>query len=295
MSRVLVAEDSPDQALLIRTLLKKAGNTVQVAPNGREALAAVEVERPDLVITDLQMPEMDGLELVEALSKSQPGLPVVLITAYGSEDVAAQALQRGAASYIPKRRIQDELVDTVRNLLAVEEARHERQSVLDRLVSSKLEFELGNDVALLAPLVAYLEEIVAARLGSSAEEVTMQVGMALNEALMNAIHHGNLGVDSELRETDFNAYHALVRQRLTQEPYRQRKVHVRTEVTRDGFVCKVRDEGRGFDRSNLPDPTDPVNLTKLSGRGLYLISTFMDEVQHNDSGNEITMTKRFAA
>jgi anti-sigma regulatory factor (Ser/Thr protein kinase) len=56
----------------------------------------------------------------------------------------------------------------------------------------------------------------------------------------------------------------------------------------------VRDEGSGFDSEPLPDPTDPSNLTKLSGRGLYLITTFMDEVEHNDVGNEITMTKRFA-
>ncbi len=294
MSRVLIAEDSPDQALLIRTLLEKAGTHVRVAPNGREALAAIDADPPELVITDLQMPEMDGLELVRALSKGHPGLPVVLITAYGSEDVAARALRHGAASYIPKRRIQDELVDTVSNLLALEQAKRERQSVLDRLVRSKLEFELSNDVALLAPLVAYLEEIVAARLGEHAEETTMQVGMALNEALMNAIHHGNLEVDSDLRETDFKRFHELVRERLEQDPYRSRKVHVSTEVTQSGFVCAVRDEGSGFDSSKVPDPTDPVNLTKLSGRGLYLISTFMDKVEHNEAGNQITMTKRFA-
>ena len=54
----------------------------------------------------------------------------------------------------------------------------------------------------------------------------------------------------------------------------------------------VRDDGRGFDPSKLPDPTDPANLQKCCGRGLFLIRTFMDEVRFNDTGNEITMIKR---
>ena len=54
----------------------------------------------------------------------------------------------------------------------------------------------------------------------------------------------------------------------------------------------VRDEGLGFDPSLLPDPTDPANLGKVSGRGLLLIQTFMDHVEHNATGNEITMVKR---
>ena len=54
----------------------------------------------------------------------------------------------------------------------------------------------------------------------------------------------------------------------------------------------VRDEGPGFQQKELPDPTDPANLDKLSGRGLLLIQTFMDEIRFNDQGNEITLIKR---
>lgn len=54
----------------------------------------------------------------------------------------------------------------------------------------------------------------------------------------------------------------------------------------------IRDEGPGFDSTSLPDPTDPVNLEKVSGRGLLLIRTFMDEVRHNPKGNEIVLVKR---
>jgi anti-sigma regulatory factor (Ser/Thr protein kinase) len=69
-------------------------------------------------------------------------------------------------------------------------------------------------------------------------------------------------------------------------------VYVTARFTRDELLFNVRDEGQGFDPNILPDPTDPANLGKVSGRGLLLIQTFMDRVQHNTTGNEITMVKR---
>ena len=60
-------------------------------------------------------------------------------------------------------------------------------------------------------------------------------------------------------------------------------------------VLTVRDEGAGFDPGTLPDPTDPANLGRSCGRGLFLIRSFMDEVRHNAAGNEITLVKRRTA
>ncbi len=67
---------------------------------------------------------------------------------------------------------------------------------------------------------------------------------------------------------------------------------VAAEESRTGVTYAIRDEGPGFDPSTLPDPTDPANLERVSGRGLLLIHAFMDEVRHNPTGNEITMVKR---
>src|SRR5256885_1266341 len=100
MSRVLVVEDSATQALQIRLLLEEAGFEVGLAANGLEALQVIPHEPPDLVLTDLDMPGMTGLELVETLRREHPSLPAILITQYGSEEIAVQALQRGAANYV---------------------------------------------------------------------------------------------------------------------------------------------------------------------------------------------------
>ena len=69
-------------------------------------------------------------------------------------------------------------------------------------------------------------------------------------------------------------------------------MHVLARESHREAVYVIRDEGPGFDPTGLPDPTDPSNLERVSGRGLLLIRTFMDEVHHNKAGNEITMVKR---
>src|SRR5215218_9424651 len=137
MSRILVAEDSPTQALAIQLMLEGAGHGVVVAKNGREALATLAKNPTDLVLTDLKMPEMDGLQLVEAIRVQHPLIPVILMSAHGSEEIAAEALQRGAASYVPKRRMPD------------------------CWTRSESHFVLENDVSLIPNLVGYFAENAA--------------------------------------------------------------------------------------------------------------------------------------
>ena len=117
-SHVLIVDDSLTQRVLIQSLLENAGFRVTAACDGREALAAVRGERPELIVTDLEMPEMDGLDLVRAIKHEFSDLPVVLATAMGSETIAAEALRLCTASYVPKSSLSD-LVPTIQRLLAL--------------------------------------------------------------------------------------------------------------------------------------------------------------------------------
>jgi anti-sigma regulatory factor (Ser/Thr protein kinase) len=121
------------------------------------------------------------------------------------------------------------------------------------------------------------------------------VATALTEALTNAIDHGNLELDSALREKDGRAYRQLGIERSKQQPFSRRRVYVTSQINESQATIIVRDDGPGFDPRTLPDPTDPENLLKPSGRGVMLIRTFMDAVAFNDKGNEVTMTKRRVA
>jgi anti-sigma regulatory factor (Ser/Thr protein kinase) len=123
----------------------------------------------------------------------------------------------------------------------------------------------------------------------------MRVGIALHEALVNAMHHGNLEVGSELRDAGGDVYRELIERRLKESGYRDRRVHLTVNLSRSELACVIRDEGPGFNPTVVANPTAPENLEKLSGRGLYLIWTFMDRVEHNETGNQITMVKQLVA
>src|SRR5260370_2199043 len=102
MHNVLVVEHSTvDRPLAGGLMHKMEGWKANFAGNGVEALAAMAQHMPDIVLTDMLMPEMDGLELVQTIRVKYPRVPVILMTAHGSEDVAIQALRKQAASYVP--------------------------------------------------------------------------------------------------------------------------------------------------------------------------------------------------
>jgi len=303
MTTILIVDDSAVDRRKVEGLLCRPADpnggglggelTIRFAVHGREALERMAEQVPDLVLTDLQMPEMDGLELVEEVRAKYPAVPVILMTGQGSEEIAVRALQRGAASYVPKRNLARDLTETVDGILGLTDAARARQRVLDCLVRAESYFVLDNDVSLIPPLVGYIQEQMR-RTQFCDEGTQMRVGIAVREALSNAIEHGNLEGPSTLKDADHAAFHRLIAERRSSPPYRDRRTHVTVRESLTDVVVVIRDEGRGFSPADLPDPTAPENMERAHGRGLLLIRTFVDEVIHNAAGNEITLLKRRA-
>ena len=289
---ILIVDDSAmDRHLAGAIVQKMEGWQTLFASDGKEALDVLNQKAADVFLTDMLMPEMDGLELVRAIRSQHPMVPVILMTAHGSEDLSIQALRNGAASYVPKKSLARDLEDTLEGVLSASQSHRREQLVVDCLLQQETHYRLDNDVALVGPLVGHLEQQLE-RMRLCEPGGLVLVGVALHEALTNAILHGNLGISSELRETDEKEYYRQMAERRTQAPWNERRVSVRAALTPQEAVFVVRDEGDGFDPELLPDPTDPANLGRASGRGLLLIQTFMDRVEHNERGNEITLVKR---
>lgn len=292
MAIILVAEDSKTQAIEIRFRLEEAGHTVRVANDGDAALAAVNEDPPEILLTDMHMPGKNGLELTEAVRASFPDTPVILMTADGTEDIATEALRKGASSYIPKRMLERDLISTIGDIASMLASRKARENVMSAMSNCDSTFIFGNDHEFVAPLVAHLEsELQSVNYDDSTG--LFRIILALKEAIINAIDHGNLELDSAMRdEGDGSSFHQLGDERKLQAPWKDRKVTVRSKITPTEVSYTVGDEGRGYDPSSLPDPEDPENMLKAHGRGLLLIRSFMDDVKFSENGNEITMIKR---
>jgi two-component system NtrC family response regulator len=119
--RLLVVDDEEPQRQMLERILGRAGFDVVTAADGEQALERLIDGGYDLLLTDQRMPKMDGLELLERAHRKEPGLPVVLMTAYGTVSTAVEAMKRGAADYLTKPFERDEL------LLVVEKAIRQRR------------------------------------------------------------------------------------------------------------------------------------------------------------------------
>lgn len=296
---LLLVEDNPGDIRLVREALSDAKLSVnlQVAANGSEALQLLaESGQPDLVLTDLQMPVMNGLEFVEAAKRSYPDTPVILMTAFGTEDVALQALRKGAVSYVPKANLVRDLANTILGVLEISRTDHHYQRMLSGLQQISARFVFENDPSLIPAFVAFLDDHLIC-LGFADEMGLIRIGVALREALLNAIYHGNFELSSEQLlnasrcQNQGPTFDQLIEQRRTLPEYRERKIHVDVQLSRHSAIYTIRDEGPGFDWTTMPDPTDPSNLERESGRGLLLIRTFMDEITFSESGSSITLVK----
>jgi CheY-like chemotaxis protein len=292
MTTILIVDDSATDRRLAGGLLGQMDDVnVEYAVDGGDALLKMELHVPDIVVTDLDMPSINGLELVEVIRKAYPITPVILMTAQGSEEIAVKALRAGASSYVPKRHLNQQLSETVRRVLQVARVDRAHTRLMRRMTRQEVEFVIENDLELVSSLVQFLQDTTFA-MGVCDESDRLRIGVALQEALTNASYHGNLELNSSLREEDHRAYYELAVQRASILPYSDRRIYITGRFSSNHAEFCVRDDGPGFDPSVLPDPTDPANLERSCGRGLLLIHSFMDEVTHNATGNEVRMVKR---
>jgi anti-sigma regulatory factor (Ser/Thr protein kinase) len=159
------------------------------------------------------------------------------------------------------------------------------------LTESESVFVLHNELALIQVLVNHLLQMLRCMpLGDETER--LRVGIAVEEALRNAYYHGNLEVGRAVGAVNHKAYHELARQRNLELPYRDRRIYVRARVSRSEAVFVIRDDGPGFDPTQLPPAVDVGESARLPGRGLNLMRSIMDEVTFNAAGNEVSLRKR---
>jgi CheY-like chemotaxis protein len=293
MHSMLVVDDSAVDRRLAGGLLQREFDCeVRYAEDGRAALRALAERLPDLVLTDLQMPDLNGLELVAAIKADYPLVPVILMTARGSEEIAARALRGGAVSYVPKRRLAEDLAPTVTRVLDGAIDPRSLARLMHALEAHESRFVLRNDPAQIRTLVRHLQEVLRS-LPLSDETERLRVGVALEEALENACYHGNLEISALPQPPDRGALDEFVRRRLLEKPYSSRRIHVMVKVDRQEAVFVIRDDGAGFN-------TAPHLNAGLSdgdgdaGRGIVLMRSVMDEVRYNETGNEVTLIKRRA-
>ena len=118
MAKILVVDDAAFMRLRAAKLLVDAGHTVLEAENGRLAVEVYTRERPDAVLLDITMPEMDGLEALSEIRRFDPSARVAMLTAMGQQSIVMDAIKRGARDFVVKPFAPDRVLSAVSKLLA---------------------------------------------------------------------------------------------------------------------------------------------------------------------------------
>ena len=294
---ILVVDDSQVERVLVEGLLcANPEYQVRLAENGREALEMMASNPPDLVVTDLVMSEMDGLELVRTMRNRYPTIPAILMTALGDESTAVDALEAGAASYVPKAQKAERLLSAVERVADCAEANRSSERLAQCALEYHCRFALDNDRRLIRTFVAQVQQTMTG-LGFDDTVERVRVGEALEEALLNAMYHGNLEVSSEelakvRAEVDDHLLDRLVEERCRNPQMRQRRILVVVHITESEARFVIRDEGHGFNHVYGADAPTTECFSTGKSRGMTLIHSLMDEVTFNQAGNELVMRKR---
>ena len=125
VQKILIIDDEANMLHMLRTILSREGYDIATAANGREGLEKLEAARFDIVLCDLRMPVMDGLAFLEALGEAGRSMTIIMMSAYGTVDIAIEAVKRGAYDYIAKPFKADEIILTLRKAEERERLREE--------------------------------------------------------------------------------------------------------------------------------------------------------------------------
>jgi two-component system response regulator AtoC len=196
MSRVLVIDDDASLRFTLEAVLSDAGLVVEASDGGVSGLSAFEARGADVVLTDLAMPGMDGMQVLARMRVSDPSVPVLILTAHGSERVAVAAMKSGAFDYIPKPFDPDELV------LAVRRASEWRDL---RLQNARLRTEaaLGGEIVADSPAMKRVMDVVARVAPKDVTVLLSGESGAGKDVLARALHAHSRRADKPL--VRFNA------------------------------------------------------------------------------------------
>jgi len=300
---VLFVDDEPDIRTSFRTRFHHEF-PVFLASNGKEALDVLKGETPiTVVVSDIRMPSMNGLELLQECRALKPDLGFIMVSGHGDTEDIVKAFRLGARNFLRKpyrfAELEHAILEEARryDLLKEEHRQHLGGEAVARYVRGieKLVYELPTSLEWVNPLTTQLISLLeSARVCDSESRPRVMLGLV--EILTNAVEHGNLAIagpeKQALKAKGDRAWQRAVAERLTQAPYRDRKVTVTASIDDERAVFTIQDQGQGFDFSDLPDPTDPENLFKSSGRGIMLARAFLDELVYSGNGNTVTLVKR---
>jgi CheY-like chemotaxis protein/anti-sigma regulatory factor (Ser/Thr protein kinase) len=286
---LLVIDPCPDTQARIAEQLQGRGYSVVAASDPATALTTIDMAAPDIVITDLFLPEATGLTVLTELRARHEFCPVIVMAKDAPEPMIIQALRMGAADYLHKPVTGEELAQALQ---------HARDLLPGDLVNipglCRADYRLtgDSDPTHIPAMISWLIKTTASTLPPIRR---LHLRGALQELLFNAIEHGNLEIVCQDKQDALaeGRYEQLLVCRLAQARLRDRRVliHVVHDKDANSLTYQITDEGKGFTWPSFMMRSQEVCVSEeANGRGILLARSLFPSLAYNERGNEVTLT-----
>jgi YesN/AraC family two-component response regulator len=251
---VLIAEDDRPVLIGLKEILEDSGWDVVTTEDGAAAVEAFRNKPTDVVLTDLLMPRMDGMGLLNEIRALDPDVPVVVLTGFGTIDRCRDALRSGATDFLQKPCEESDLISVLDRAYARREEIHQIESLAEASTHSfsiTASADLSNRLALTSKILAVAD-------AAGFRKRRWEIRLAFDEAFTNAVVHGTMS-----------------------DP--EKEIGVAADFQDDRGIITVVDSGPGFDHAKLTGALDD----EPGGRGIFLIRSF---AAWSERGNVCRMT-----
>lgn len=289
-TKILIVDDEAILRNLLVRFIRKIGYEPIETEDGEKAIELFRLTHPEVVISDVMMPKMDGITLLSEIKKIDPQVIMILMTGFGNEDMVIRALRGGATNFFKKPFNFNDLADVINTTLKYKSELDTTTYASRALVEEIKKFEIETTQADIYPIINQIC-VNFRNVFPDSEIINLKIG--IEEMLTNAIEHGNLGITYEEKNKaiEKGTFGRLLEQRMKEKNNQQKKIYLHSRLNKDHVEICIRDEGKGFNWRSLSEPS-PENLLSYNGRGIFLTKIFYDEVKFNERGNEVVIVKR---
>ncbi len=290
--KVLLVEDDLASMSYLEVLMKREGHEYQKAYDGKTGLKLFHDFKPDIVLSDINMAHMNGLEMVERIRQAQPSVIIIMLTAYNSEEYVMEAIKVGANNYLKKPVSKLHLISLLRKYTSAIESKLIKSSICSFQTSHTFTLKFKTNVEIIPAIVNHL---VAETHELFTEEERLDIKLGLGELILNAVEHGNLSIDYDQKHEaiQVDQLQRLYLQRLSDKTYQNRCITINYIQDETSSQWEIIDEGDGFDPTAIPNPISEDGLMRLHGRGIFICKFQFDEMEYVGKGNRVRVKKNF--
>lgn len=292
--KLLLVEDDPASMSYLEIVVRKEGYEYKSAPDGQIGLELFRSFNPDMVISDINMANMDGLEMLKRIKFLKPECVVIMLTAFNSEEFVVKAMQSGANNYLKKPARREQLIALLRKYTAFVEDVKQIKNIAEYEKEHSFTFQFKSNIEIIPAICTYLIDETGA---CFEEDIALDVKLGLGELILNAVEHGNLGITfSEKNEAvQDDILQNLYIERLLDKKLADKLVTINFKKNEEMCMWEIEDEGDGFDPDAIPNPLSEEGILRLHGRGIFICRFHFDDLFYNEKGNKVTIVKRISA